>query len=371
MTDLATQSAAPTGWSAVPGQAEAVARLQAAVASPVHAYLFVGPEGSGKRAALRAFAGELFAAPLDGNDPEAAARQRRLAAAEHHPDLVVIESEGSVFRGGRATSDGETEASLVIREAHRSPVEGERKIVAADAFHTANDSAVGALLKTIEEPPPRTTVVLLAESVPANQVAIASRCVRVDFHAVDPDALRAHLVSEGVDPARAELAVAAADGNLDRARVLATDERLALRVEAWRAVPTRLDGSGSQACAAAGELRAMLDDALAPVTLRHEADLAIFDDEAEQYGLSATVGRRNALKARQKRIERQSRLSELRLGLGTMASAYRDEAVVAARPDRLLDAVEAILATMRAFALNPNEELALTSLFWKLPPIKP
>ena len=93
--------------------------------------------------------------------------------------------------------------------------------------------------------------------------------------------------------------------------------------------------------------------------------------EVEQYGLSATVGRRNTLRARQKRIERQSRLSELRLGLATMASTYRDEAVVAARPDRYLDAVEAILETVRAFALNPNEELALTGLFWKLPPIKP
>ena len=193
MTGSPEPTTAPTGWSAVPGQAEAVARLQAAVASPVHAYLFVGPEGSGKRAALRAFAGELFAAPLEETDPEGAARQRRLAAAEHHPDLVVIEPEGAVFRGGRATSDGETEASMVIREAHRSPVEGGRKIVAADAFHAANDSAVGALLKTIEEPPPRTTVVLLAESVPANQAAIASRCVRVDFHAVAPEELQAHL----------------------------------------------------------------------------------------------------------------------------------------------------------------------------------
>lgn len=44
-------------WSAVPGQPAAVARLQAAVANPVHTYLFVGPEGTGKRAALRTFGG--------------------------------------------------------------------------------------------------------------------------------------------------------------------------------------------------------------------------------------------------------------------------------------------------------------------------
>ncbi len=193
---------APTGWDAVPGQPEAVARLQAAVANPVHAYLFVGPEGAGKRAALRAFAGDLFARAVDSDQAD---RQRRLAEAEHHPDLVIIEPEGAIFRGGRPTSDGETEASAVIREAHRSPVEAPLKIVAADAFHTANDSAVGALLKTIEEPPGRTLVVLLAESVPPGQSAIASRCVQIDFHAIDPLALQAHLESEGMDPEHAQL----------------------------------------------------------------------------------------------------------------------------------------------------------------------
>jgi DNA polymerase-3 subunit delta' len=358
------------GWDAVPGQDDAVARLRAAVDSPVHAYLFVGPEGSGKRAALRAFAGERFAATA-GDDAEAADRHRRLAAAEHHPDLIVVEPEGAVFRGGKATADGDTEAAIVIREAHRSPVESSIKIVAADAFHTANETAIGALLKTIEEPPARTTIVLLAESVPPAQSAIASRCVRIDFHAVDAAVLQAQLVAEGVDAARAELAVAAAGGNLDRARVLATDERLGLRVAAWEAVPTRLDGSGSAATTAVAELRAMLDDALAPVVARHELDLAAFDVEVEEYGLTSTTGRRNALKARQKRIERQSRLSELRLGLTTLARAYREQAVVAAHPGPLLDAIGDIGATTRALGLNPNEELALTALFWRLPPLHP
>ena len=46
-------------WASVVGQAEAVRRLQAAVAAPVHAYLFVGPAGAGKMHAARVFAGEL------------------------------------------------------------------------------------------------------------------------------------------------------------------------------------------------------------------------------------------------------------------------------------------------------------------------
>ncbi len=354
-------------WDAVAGQEAAVARLRAAVERPVHAYLFVGPEGSGKRVALRTFAGELFARGCP--DPADADRHRRLASAEHHPDLVVIEPDGAVFRGGRGGSDGETEASAVIREAHASPVEADRKVVAAVGFDTANDAAVGALLKTIEEPPARTTVVLLARSVPPNQSAIASRCVRIDFSTVEPGALRALLVAEGTDPETAELAVASAGGNLDRARLLATDERLGLRIAAWRAVPAQLDGTGATATRLVAELRAMLDDALAPVTEHHAADLAAFDAEVEAYGMSGVAGRRRALVARHKRIERASRLAELRLGCTILARVYQDAAPAASSPGALLDAVDRIGRTTDAFALNPNEELALVALFWELPAV--
>ena len=281
------------GWDAVPGQDDAVARLRAAVESPVHAYLFVGPEGSGKRAALRAFAGERFAATA-GADAESADRHRRLAAVEHHPDLIVVEPEGSVFRGGKATADGDTEAAVVIREAHRSPVESSVKIVAAEAFHTANETAVGALLKTIEEPPARTTIVLLAESVPPAQSAIVSRCVRIDFHAVDAVVLQAQLVAEGVEAARAELA-GRRGRRQPRPRPGARHRRTP-RV-AGRGLGGRSDAAGRQRLDGhdrGGELRAMLDDALAPVVARHELDLAAFDVEVEEYGLTSTTGRRNA-----------------------------------------------------------------------------
>lgn len=358
-----------SAWDTVPGQPDALRRLRAAVDQPVHAYLFVGPEGSGKRAALRAFAGELFA--RDFVDPSEADRQRRLAAAEHHPDLVIVEAEGAVFRGGRGSSDGETEASVVIREAFASPVEARRKIVAAIDFDTANDAAVGALLKTIEEPPERTVIVLLARSVPPGQVAIASRAVRIDFATPDDGALLARLVAEGVDTGRAELAVASAHGNLDRARVLATDDRLALRIEAWRAVPASLDGTGATAARLVGELRAMLDDALVPVVAAHEADLATFDAEVEAYGSTGFAGRRRSLIARHKRIERASRLSELRLGCTVLARSYLDAAVTAPEPTELLDAVDRIGRMSTALGSNPNEELILVDLFWSLPVSSP
>jgi len=368
---MTTTDAEPTvdPWRDVPGQHAAVQRLQAAVDHPLHAYLFVGPEGSGKRAALRAFAGELFAS--GAADEREAERHRRLAAAEHHPDLVVVEPDGPVFRGGRGGSDGDTEASSVIREAFASPVEAERKVVAAIGFDAANDTAIGALLKTIEEPPERTTIVLVSRSVPPNQSAIASRCVRIDFSTVEAGTLRSLLEAEGVDAERAELAVASAGGNVDRARLLATDDRLALRIDAWRAVPGSLDGTGATASRSVAELLAMLDDALAPVTARHAAELSTFDAEVEAYGITSSTGRRRALVARHKRIERQSRLSELRLGCTVLSRAYLDAAVDAHDAALLLDAVDRIGLVSDALALNPNTELALVALFWGLPPLGP
>jgi DNA polymerase-3 subunit delta' len=356
-------------WADVLGQPDAVARLKASVDTPVHAYLFVGPPGSGKRAAVRAFAAELFAAREA--DPDAADRQRRLALAEHHPDLVLIEPEGGIFRGGRVASDAESDATVVIREAYRSPTDAALRVVVPVGFHTANEAAIGALLKTIEEPPGRSVMVLLSDLVPEEQATIESRCVRIDFHAVSDEVLRDALVAEGIEPVRAGEVASLAAGDLTRARILATDERLHLRLTAWRDAPLQLDGTGARATDTVDELRSMIDDALAPLVARQEAEVVAFDEEAERYGQRGGSGRRKTLETRHKRIARKFRTDELRAGLATLARAYREEAAVTAHPASPLGALDAIQRTAEALVFNPNEELMLYGLFATLPPLRP
>ncbi|MGB3055174.1 MAG: ATP-binding protein, partial [Acidimicrobiales bacterium] len=120
-------------WSEVVGQSRAVDLLRtAATGDPVHAWLFVGPTGSGKRAAARAFAGDLLAAEAEGTgDVEAAARARSLALHEQHPDLVVVERVGASI-----SSD---QADEIITRASRSPSEGRRKVLVLDEFHLMAD----------------------------------------------------------------------------------------------------------------------------------------------------------------------------------------------------------------------------------------
>ena len=135
------------------GQPSAQSRLIAAVADPVPAYLFVGPVGSGKRAAAATFAGALFAAA----DPDDADRHRRLASAEEHPDLVVFERAGATI-----TAD---QAREVVRVASTSPVDARSKVIVLDDFHLVGDQTA-MVLKAIEEPPPTTRFVILAVEIP-------------------------------------------------------------------------------------------------------------------------------------------------------------------------------------------------------------
>ena len=350
MTDEADQ----TAWLDVVGQPRAVAQLQAAARAPVHAYLLVGPRGAGKRAAARALAGELLAA---GASPEDQARHRQLARAEQHPDLVLIVPEGRSLR--------RTEADVIITEGSRSPIEGQRKVIVVDRFHTAEPEAAASLLKTIEEPPPTTVFVLLAEEVPPEHVTIASRCVRVDLPAVPAAAIAELLVAEGADATTAAAIADAAAGNVDRARLLAADESFAARHRAWHDVPDQLDGSGAAVARLVTGLRAMIDDALAPLTARHAAEIARLDAWEEQFGARGS-GRRG-LDERQRREVRLLREDELRFGLSTLAGRYRDRLVEASDIEPLVAALARITDAAEALIRNPNEALLLEALLLELP----
>ena len=341
-------------FASVIGQAEALAVLRHSVATPVHAYLFLGPRGSGKRAAARAFAGELLAAGSAGDD---AARHRRLAAAEQHPDLVLVAPEGRSLR--------RVEADVIILEGSRSPIEGRRKVIVVDRFHTAEPEAAASLLKTIEEPPPTAVFVLLAEELLPEHITIASRCVRVEFVAVSVVAIAALLEASGVASELAVEIAFASGGNADRARLLAADERFAARRRAWHDAPSELDGSGAAAGRLVDGLRALIDDAQGPLLERHAREDASLAEWEEQFGARGS-GRRQ-LEEKHRREVRLLREDELRMGLATIAGRYRLLLVDGAHTARAIAALDRITAANEALQRNPNEALLLEALFIDLP----
>ncbi len=329
-----------------------MAQLRAAAQAPVHAYLLVGPRGSGKRALAAAFAADLLSQGSEGADAE---RHRRLALAEIHPDLVITERTGPWITAEQARE--------IVDLASRAPVEGRRKVLVLDEFHLVLRNAP-ILLKAIEEPAAGTVFVVLAEEVPPELVTIASRCVRIDLGPVPTRAIADRLVSEGIEPAAAETAAAAAAGDLGRARLLANDERLALRRDAWAAVPTELDGTGATAARLVDDLFAMIDDAAAPLRTRQELEEAELEEQVKQMGERGSG--RKSLADRHKREQRRHRIDELRFGLAVIARHYRDELAVAGRPAPVAEALAAIQATAEGLVRNPNEQLQFQALFVRL-----
>jgi DNA polymerase-3 subunit delta' len=346
-------------WAGMVGQDSARARLETAAANPVHAYLFLGSRGSGTFRAALGFAGLVLAHPIEAADGKA--RALSLAVQGKHPDVVVVEPQGASLRV--------VEAEEIIRAGLRTPVEGSRKVIVVTGIEVLEEAAIGKLLKVVEEPPPSTVFVLLAEEVPPEMVTIASRCVTVEFGPLTTAELERALLDTGVDAERAAMAAAAAGGDLDRARLLATDDDLAARAEAWRSVPDRLDGTGFQVTELVDQVRDGMDRAQGPLEARQAVELEALEERVEQLGERGSG--RAELVARHRREVRRARTDELRFGLATLARVYRDRLVEGDTP-AAIDAAEAALAAVQETAenliRNPNEALLLHALFLRLSP---
>ena len=363
MPDVPDTSLAADPFAPVVGQEAVVAQLRSAAERPVHAYLLVGPPGSGTRDLARGFAARLLS---EGQGADDAARTVELVWDDHHPDVTIIGAEGSAVR--------KEEAVALVEASIRSPVEGGRKVLVGVGFDVIGSEAAARLLKSIEEPPPSAVFVLLAEDVPPELVTIASRCLRVDVPPLPVDVVRTRLEAElaerGVPVERAGPAAEASGGDLDRARLLAVDERLTLRRDAWLAVPDQLDGTGATAHRLVEELLSMVEEVLEPLREVQAAEVAEAEASGEAYG-GLTKGSRKALEDRHKRQVRRVKAQELRYGLALLSRRYRDALVTAARPAPLIAAVDDLrhLAVMVA-RHNPNERLQLQALFLRLPPLR-
>ncbi|MEX2293977.1 MAG: ATP-binding protein [Acidimicrobiales bacterium] len=342
-------------WAGVVGQDHAIAELTAAAVHPVHAYLLVGPPGSGKRAAARAFAALLLSAASEGED---AVRHVRLALAETHPDLHVV-----VPTTAQGRMDVDT-ARSIVKQAVLSPTEGRRKVLVLEDFHLI-DRFGAILLKYVEEPPASTFFVILAEDVPPELVTIASRAVRVDLGPIPLTAIIERLLADGIGPDQAASIAAACAGDLDRARLLATDARFALRAEALRQMPSRLNDTGARAAELAAEVKGLIDDAQDVIDARHAIEITELQERIERYGQRGS-GKKD-LEDRHKREVRRHRTAELRFALATFAGVYRDALPTAAHPDRIVAGLRRLDEAALSLERFPNETLMLQALLSHLP----
>lgn len=142
-----------------------------------HAYAFVGPPASGRMTTALAFAQALLC-PAGGCGT---CRACALVAARQHPDLHVIVPTPPETnpRGARAIRIDAIRA--LERQAALAPARASRKVFVLDEAERMTGESPQAFLKTLEEPPDRTVIILILPGVRALPATVLSRCQIVRF----------------------------------------------------------------------------------------------------------------------------------------------------------------------------------------------
>lgn len=215
-----------------------------------HAWLLTGTEGVGKATFAYRAARRLLGAPPEprygvlGASPEHPVSRQIIARS--HPDLMVLERIGE---------DGKLRKTIPVDEARKlsdffskSPASAPHRVAIIDAADDLNVNAANAVLKTLEEPPPRGVILLVSHSPGGLLPTIRSRCRRLTFSALpeadvvafvgarttanEEDAIRLARMSKGAPGKALALALSGAVGVDDAAKELlqslpAIDEALA------------------------------------------------------------------------------------------------------------------------------------------------
>jgi DNA polymerase III subunit delta' len=375
-------------WEAVIGQPAVVAELRAAVSDPAamtHAWLFTGPPGSGRSVAARAFAAALQC-PQGG---DGTCHDCRTVLAGTHADVNVIVPDG--------LSIGVAEARELVRVAGRAPSQGRWQVIIVEDADRMSEAAANAVLKMIEEPPPRTVIMLCAPSLHPDDVSVTirSRCRVMGLRTPSVEAVSEVLARrDGVDPALAAWAAGASGGHIGRARRLARDEDARLTRKAVLDIPLSLVSLA--ACLNAA------DDLVGAAQEETDAATgALNGAETEALKASLGVGARGpgvvaasrGSAGQLKELEKRQKSRATRIGrdsfdraLVDLAGLYRDALVVGSapgeslplnHPDRRADAeelarrigaegalrrIDAVLACRVALEQNVKPQIALEAL---------
>ena len=234
-------------------QPTAQGRLQRALrgARTPHAYVFHGPEGVGKEMLARAFAGVLLCPSprercgagdgvegtfegVDGKFIDACGECEdcALVSSGNHPDFHSVYRElikyhpDPAVRNRKALDLGvDVIREFLIGTAGRRPVRGRAKVYVVREAERMNVSAQNALLKTLEEPPPNTYIILLSGSAERLLPTTRSRSQLVPFGPLPVEFVRRRLLASYAELSEAEARFLAAvsEGRLGPALAAAAD----------------------------------------------------------------------------------------------------------------------------------------------------
>jgi DNA polymerase-3 subunit gamma/tau len=203
----------PQIFDDVLGQDHVVQTLKNAIQQRrlAHAYLFVGPRGTGKTSTARILAKGLNC--VKGPTPTPCGVCDSCREIALGISLDVLEIDGA--------SNNSVDQVRELRDNVRfAPIKGRYKVYIIDEVHMLTQQAFNALLKTLEEPPQHVIFVFATTEPHKVLPTILSRCQRFDLHRIPPRVIAQHLnfiaTQEGVtlSPAASNAIAIAADGGL-------------------------------------------------------------------------------------------------------------------------------------------------------------
>jgi DNA polymerase-3 subunit delta' len=213
----------------IAGQPRAQAILARALDSGrvSHAYAFVGAPGSGRTSAALAFASAL----LCDRAACGACRACRMVAAGQHPDLHVIAPTPPASNPRGAKMIRIDTVREVERHASLKPVMAPWKVFVLTEADRMTEDAPQAFLKTLEEPPPRTVMILILERARSVPATVLSRCQIVRFEPRPADAPPERATATALLDEVRENGMTAAFARFDRSRP--DREEAEAIVDAW------------------------------------------------------------------------------------------------------------------------------------------
>jgi DNA polymerase-3 subunit delta' len=238
------------------------AAVEPAGPTMTHAWLFVGPPGSGRSNAAIAF-GAALVCPNAGCG---VCEDCRAVLAGSHPDVEVVRPEGLSYKT--------EEARNLVGRADMAPTRARWHVIVMEDADRLTESANNVLLKSIEEPASRTVWLLCAPSVEDLLPTVRSRCQVIGLRTPATDAVAHFLQTQGVDAGTAAFAARASMGHIGRARALATIESVRNRRHDVLVMMRDLSDLASCMAAAGNIVEAAKADAEALLADRDESERA-------------------------------------------------------------------------------------------------
>ncbi len=188
-------------FSQVAGQEEIKASLIKSINNNQisHCYIFEGPKGMGKYELALIFAQSLLCKKFISNPCNECLNCVKMNS-ENHPDLHVINHEEDTIK--------REEIDALIESIYKKPYESERKIYIIKAAHEMTVQAANTFLKTLEEPPGDSVVILLTTNANLLLPTIVSRCQTIKFRNVSRETIKSYL-KETCSAADKDAAIAA------------------------------------------------------------------------------------------------------------------------------------------------------------------